>query len=222
MTSMMMKEFGVEVLSSHPHLYSVPPLSGYEACDFKIPGDASSASYFFALAAMTGQRIRIEGLKEYPVQSDLQFVNLLKLMGADVEFENDAVTVQGNPHLLGGIQVDMKDMSDLVPTLAVLALLAKGPTEIRHVAHIRGKECDRIGALCTELQKLGADIEEYYDGLRILAPAEIPKDDILIHTYDDHRIAMSFAILAKVFPNIRIENPDCVRKTYPNFFQDLG
>jgi 3-phosphoshikimate 1-carboxyvinyltransferase len=221
MTRSMMKSFAVEITSLSFQHFCIPAQQKYRACDFKISGDASSASYFFALAAIMNRIIRVEGLEEEPVQSDLHFVHLLEEMGAKVEFDGSSVSVQGLGSLKG-IQVDMKDCSDVVPTLAIVALFAEGKTLIRNVAHMREKECDRISALVCELRRLGARVSEYSDGLSIEGPIqEDIKEEILIRTYNDHRIAMSFAILAKRLSNVTIENPDCVCKTYPNFFNDL-
>lgn len=220
MTYSMMRSFGVSISNLSPSVFCIAGQQEYVGCDFKVPGDASSASYFFALAAITGSKIQISNLEESPVQSDLHFVNLLELMGCEVEFEGSKVRVQGKSELRG-IRVDMHDMSDVVPTLAIVAMCAEGVTDIYHIAHIRGKECDRISALCCELRKLGAKVTEYSDGLSIEAPKQFVKDEVLIRTYDDHRIAMAFAILAKRIPNIHLEDPNCVVKTYPNFFEDL-
>ncbi len=223
MTCSMMEIFGAHVEKDiESHTYTVLGLQKYTATNFKIPADASSASYFFALAALTGEKITVKGLHEYPIQGDLQFANLLKVMGACVLFENDSVSVwrpKNKP--LTGISVDMKDISDVVPTLAVVAMFAEGPTEIRNVAHMRGKECDRIHALCTELRKCGANITEYEDGLKIIPPQKL-ETNVHIQTYDDHRIAMAFAILGQCVPDISLENPLCVRKTFPDFFSELN
>jgi 3-phosphoshikimate 1-carboxyvinyltransferase len=222
MTQTMMTEFGVDIQTLSARQYYVPGLQEYLGREYNIPADASSASYFFALAAMTGLTVRIEGLRELPLQSDLGFVNILNAMGAEVRFEDNAVTVQGHPRSLKGISVDMSDMSDVVPTLAVVAILSKGKTEITKVAHMRGKECDRIRALCNELRKLGAKVTEHPDGLHIEPPVLRVCKDVLIRTYDDHRIAMAFAVLAKCIPGIEVENPECVQKTFPGFFEVLN
>lgn len=221
MTYSMMKMFGIQISNPKKSQFLIPANQSYSARNFKIPGDASSASYFFALAAITGSQIQVDNLEENPIQSDLQFVNLLQLMGCEVECEGSRVRVLGKQQLRS-ISVDMNDISDMVPSLAIVAMCAEGVTNIYNVAHIRNKECDRITALCKELRKLGAKVTEYSDGLSITAPEQITKEDVLINTYDDHRIAMSFAILAKRFPSIRLENPDCVKKTYPGFFADLA
>ncbi len=222
MTTALMEIFGVQTQKIEDSTYNIPGSQTYEARDFLISADASSASYFFALAAIRAWTIRVQGLLAEPLQSDYGFVFLLESMGCAIWSENNDVIVQG-PSKLRGIDVDMRDMSDVVPTLAIVALFAESPTHIRHVHHMRFKECDRISALCKELRKLGASVEEFADGLRI-DPLEVfptPTDEIFIHTYDDHRIAMAFGILAQRIPQIRLEDPTCVAKTYPTFFEDL-
>jgi 3-phosphoshikimate 1-carboxyvinyltransferase len=151
------------------------------------------------------------------LQGDVAFVDCLARMGCRVSEGADRITVTGGS--LAGIEVDMNAISDTVQTLAAVALFAKGPTTVRGVAHIRHKETDRIAALATELRKLGADVQEYADGLRIeprpLAPAEIA-------TYHDHRMAMSLALVGLRSPGVVILDPGCTAKTYPRFFDDLA
>jgi 3-phosphoshikimate 1-carboxyvinyltransferase len=138
-------------------------------------------------------------------------------MGCQVEYDLDGITVMGRP--LAGIEVDMNAISDTVQTLATVALFAKGATTIRGVGHIRHKETDRIGNLATELRKFGATVEELDDGLRIV-PAQL--HGATIDTYDDHRMAMSLALVGLVVPGVHINDPGCTAKTYPQFFEDLG
>jgi 3-phosphoshikimate 1-carboxyvinyltransferase len=222
MTLAMMNHFGIETSPPAPYVYSIEGRQSYIARDYSVPADASSASYFFAHAVITGQSIEIEGLEEYPVQSDLHFMHLLREMGAHAEFcDKSTVRVSPSEECLQSIDVDMSDMSDIVPSLAVLAMFAKGTTEIRGILHIRSKECDRIRALACELQKLGAKVKAFPDALSITAPKSITHQEVLLKTYDDHRIAMAFAVLAKRFTGIKLDNPDCVAKTYPGFFKDL-
>lgn len=183
---------------------------------YDIEPDASAASYFFAAAAITGGRISVLDIPENSLQGDVDFVDCLGDMGCRVERCSSGITVHGRP--LRGIDVDMNAVSDTVMTLAAVACFAEGPTTIRNVAHIRHKETDRLAALATELRKVGAEVEEFADGLKITPR---PLHGAEIDTYNDHRMAMSMALIGLKIPGIVIKNPGCVAKTYPNFFQDL-
>jgi 3-phosphoshikimate 1-carboxyvinyltransferase len=183
---------------------------------YEIEPDASAASYFFAAAAVTGGRVTVLGLPENSLQGDVGFVDVLADMGCRVERCSSGVTVHGRP--LRGIDVDMNAISDTVMTLAAVACFAEGPTTIRNVAHIRHKETDRLAALAAELRRVGAGVEEFADGLRI-TPA--PLHGAEIETYNDHRMAMSMALIGLKVPGVVIKNPGCVAKTYPGFFADL-
>jgi 3-phosphoshikimate 1-carboxyvinyltransferase len=183
---------------------------------YAIEPDASAASYFFAAAAITGGSIRVTGLPTPSLQGDVRFVDLLQQMGCLVRREPNAITVHGGA--LHGIDVDMNDISDTVMTLGAVACFADGPTTIRNVGHIRHKETDRLTALATELRRLGAAVEERADGLTI-TPG--PLRGATVQTYNDHRMAMSLALLGLKIPGVVIDNPGCVAKTYPRFFEDL-
>jgi 3-phosphoshikimate 1-carboxyvinyltransferase len=183
---------------------------------YDIEPDASAASYFFAAAAITGGRVTALGLPENSLQGDIAFVHVLADMGCRVEQCTSGITVHGRP--LRGINVDMNAISDTVMTLAAVACFAEGPTTIRNVAHIRHKETDRLTALATELRRVGAEVEEFADGLTITPK---PLHGAAIATYNDHRMAMSMALIGLKVPAIVIENPGCVAKTYPGFFADL-
>jgi 3-phosphoshikimate 1-carboxyvinyltransferase len=183
---------------------------------YHIEPDASAASYFFGAAAVSGGHVTVLGLPRASLQGDVCFVDLLGQMGCRVERQTTGVTVHGGP--LHGIDVDMNDISDTVMTLAAVALFADGPTTIRNVAHIRHKETDRLTALATELRRVGAEVEEFADGLRITPR---PLHGAAIETYNDHRMAMSMALVGLRVPGVVIKDPGCVAKTYPNFFSDL-
>jgi 3-phosphoshikimate 1-carboxyvinyltransferase len=187
------------------------PLTRYD-----IEPDASAASYFFAAAAITDGSITVLGVPTPSLQGDVRFVDVLERMGCNVERREGAITVHGGP--LHGIDVDMNDISDTVMTLAAVACSAEGPTTIRNVAHIRHKETDRLAALATELSRIGAGVEERADGLTI-HPA--PLHGAIMQTYNDHRMAMSLALIGLRMPGIVIDHPACVAKTYPRFFDDL-
>jgi len=183
---------------------------------YDIEPDASAASYFFGAAAITGGRVTVLDLPEKSLQGDVRFVDVLAEMGCRVERCSSGITVHGRP--LRGVDVDMNDISDTVMTLAAVACFAEGPTTIRNVAHIRHKETDRLAALATELRRLGAEVAEFADGLTITPR---PLHGAAVETYNDHRMAMSLALIGLRVPGVVIKNPACVAKTYPRFFEDL-
>lgn len=192
--------------------------NGYSSglAEYRIEPDASAASYFFGAAAITGGSITVSGLPTKCLQGDVRFVDVLERMGCRIERDSAGITVHGGP--LRGIDIDMNDISDTVMTLAAVACFADGPTTIRNVAHIRHKETDRLTALATELRRLGARVDEFADGLTI-TPA--PLHGAVVQTYNDHRMAMSLALIGLKIPGVVIDNPACVAKTYPRFFDDL-
>ncbi|MBX3440673.1 MAG: 3-phosphoshikimate 1-carboxyvinyltransferase, partial [Planctomycetaceae bacterium] len=216
MTLAVMRAFGVEVREPAPNVFDIPR-QAYRGREYDIEPDASAASYFFAAAAITGGTVRVDGLSRYALQGDIAFVDVLARMGCTVEWEPNAVTVSGGA--LRGIDVDMNAISDTAQTLAVVAAFAEGPTRIRNVAHMRHKETDRVHAVVTELRRLGLAVEEYDDGMTIVPGSLQPAT---IQTYDDHRMAMSFALAGLRQAGIRIADPECTAKTYPLFFDDLS
>jgi 3-phosphoshikimate 1-carboxyvinyltransferase len=219
MTLAVMADFGVAVRSSAGYRrFEISP-AHYHGRAFAIEPDASAASYFFALAAITGGLVTVEGLGTASVQGDLAFVDVLEEMGCVVVREPNRTIVTGS--LLRGADVDMNALSDTVMTLAVVALFANGPSRIRNVAHIRHKESDRIAALATELRKLGAQVDEFPDGLAIDPPPKEQLRGASIATYQDHRMAMAFALAGLRIPGVTILDPGCVAKTYPDFWVDL-
>jgi 3-phosphoshikimate 1-carboxyvinyltransferase len=218
MTLAVMNSFGVTVINHQYRRFDVPS-AAYLGCDYSIEPDASAASYFFALAAVTGGTVTVPGLGTSSIQGDLAFVDVLEQMGCTVTREPTKTTVIGGP--LRGVDVDMNGFSDTVMTLAVVALFARGVTRIHNVAHIRHKETDRIAALAAELRKLGARVDEFADGLVIDPPHPDRLHGAKIHTYDDHRMAMSFALAGLKIVGVTILDPGCVKKTYPDFWTDL-
>lgn len=218
MTLAVMRAFGVGVdaTDSLDRLRIAAPLK-YAATEYAIEPDASAASYFWAAAAIAGGEVAVEGLTRESLQGDVAFVDCLEQMGCEIRQEANAIAVVGRP--LHGIDVDMNAISDTVQTLSVVALFAEGPTTIRNVGHIRHKETDRLTALSNELRRLGADVVERADGLTITPKALRPAT---IETYHDHRMAMSFALAGLRFAGVRISNPTCASKTYPEFFEDLA
>jgi 3-phosphoshikimate 1-carboxyvinyltransferase len=222
MTAATMRDFGVELEldAERWRTFRVAPGQRYTGRSFRIEPDASNASYFFAAAAVTGSRVRVDGLGPDSTQGDLRFVDVLAAMGATVTIGNDSVEVVGPPvGSLRGVDLDLNAISDTAQTLAAIAPLAQGPTTIRGVGHARLKETDRVAALATELKKLGQEVEERPDGLTIVPRPIMPAE---IATYDDHRMAMSFAVTALCAPGVRILDPGCTAKTFPDFFTRLA
>jgi 3-phosphoshikimate 1-carboxyvinyltransferase len=215
-TLAVMASFGVTVRTPQPLHFVIAAPQHYQARSYAIEPDASAASYFFAAAAITRGEVTVEGLSRGGLQGDVAFCDCLRQMGCEVRNAADRITMLGRP--LRGIDADLSAMSDTAPTLAAVALFAEGPTTIRGVAHIRHKESDRIHALATELRKLGATVDERPDGLEIIPG---PLHGAEIDTYDDHRMAMSLALVGLAVPGVVIRNPACVAKTYPHFFRDL-
>ena len=214
-----MRAFGADVLNDGYRRLIVPPGQGYRARDYLVEPDATAASYLFAAAAITAGRVRVEGLGRHSAQGDLRFVDCLALMGCRVVRGDDYVEVAG-PARLRGAEVDMRDISDTALTLAAIAPFASEPVAIRGIAHTRLQESDRVAAAATELRRLGARVEERHDGLTVYPSAE-SLHGAEVATYDDHRIAMSFALVGLRVPGVRIQNPACVAKTFPGFFQTL-
>jgi len=216
MTVRMMQQWGLVVERPLPNVYRMPGGIERECEHYTIEPDASAASYFWAAAAVAGGQVAVAGLSIDSLQGDVQFVELLGEMGCTVDKQTEAISVRGPVRF--GNDVDMNAISDTVMTLAAVACFAEGPTTIRNVAHIRHKETDRLAALATELRKVGAGVEEFADGLTITPR---PLHGAAIDTYNDHRMAMSLALIGLKVPGIVIRNPGCVAKTYPNFWQDL-
>jgi 3-phosphoshikimate 1-carboxyvinyltransferase len=216
MTLEVMSAFGVVVSSPGLQRFVIEAPCAYQSRSYAIEPDASAASYFWAAAAISGGRVSVQGLNRASLQGDVRFCDCLQQMGCEVQWGQQQVTVTGAP--LRGIDVDMNDISDTVQTLSAVALFASGPTTIRGVAHIRHKETDRIADLVREIRKLGAHVEEFDDGLKIVPRRLLGCD---IDTYNDHRMAMSLALVGLRVPNVVIKDPACTGKTYPRFFDDL-
>ncbi len=217
LTIQTMAAFGVEV-DAHPEYreFRVAP-ADYKPTTICIEPDASAASYFFAAAAITGGRVKINGLGTDTTQGDLEFVKVLEQMGAAVTMTATSTEVRGTGSLRG-VEVDMRNISDTAQTLAVVATFADSPTEITGIGFIRKKETDRIGAVVTELSRRGVRAAETADGMIIYPGRPRPG---AVTTYEDHRMAMSFALLGLVHPGIQIRDPECVGKTFPDFFDVL-
>ena len=231
MTRRVMEAFGADCSPEGDRGWRIAP-SGYQGRDYAIEPDASAASYFLAAAAITGGSVRVEGLSRRSMQGDVGFADALGRMGCTVawnEGPEESITVTGRA--VRGIDIDMNAISDTVPTLAVVALFADGPTTIRNVAHIRDKETDRIGDLTCELRRLGATVEEHADGFTIAPVAHTGAESpgpggaglhgATVKTYDDHRMAMSLALVGLRVPGVLIADPACVGKTFPDYWDRL-
>lgn len=216
MTVAVMADFGVTVDRPDDATWHVEP-QAYRAAEHLVEPDATAASYAFALAVVTNGRVTVEGLGTRSLQGDVAFADVLERMGARVERTATSITVAGTGRLRG-VEVDMADISDTAQTLAVVAAMAEGPTRITGIGFIRAKETDRIGAVVTELRRAGIDATEESDGL-VVRPG--PVRPALIETYEDHRMAMSFALLGLRHPGIRIVDPGCVAKTFPGYWAVL-
>lgn len=217
MTLAVMEDFGARIGNHEFRRFNVAP-GHYRGRSYQIEPDASAASYWFAAAAIMRGRITLDELGSSSVQGDMAFLDVLEHMGCAIERSVNRTTVTGGA--LHGVDVDMNAISDTAMTLGVVALFANGMTRIRNVAHVRHKETDRIFALATELRKLGADVEELPDGLVIFPPSRI--EPARIATYNDHRMAMAFALAGLKTPGVTILDPACVAKTYPAFWDDLS
>jgi 3-phosphoshikimate 1-carboxyvinyltransferase len=220
MTIDVMRAFGVEVeADAAGRRFHVPPGQHYAGRAYHIEPDASNASYFFVTAAVTGGRVRVDGLGTNSTQGDLDFVRVLERMGATVTVAPDFTEVTGpSDGQLRGLDHDFSEISDTAQTLAAIAPFAAGPTTIRGIGFIRHKETDRVAAMATELRRLGQAVDEFADGFTI-HPAPVQPADVA--TYDDHRMAMSFAVTGLRAPGVRILDPGCVAKTFPTFFKCL-
>jgi 3-phosphoshikimate 1-carboxyvinyltransferase len=211
-----MKRFGIEVKRTGWRYFDIPARTYVSPGKVVVEGDASSASYFLAAGALGGGPVRVEGVGRDSIQGDIRFTEVLERMGAKVSFGPDWVEASGGPPLRA-IDLDLNHIPDAAMTAAVLALFAEGPSVIRNVASWRVKETDRLAAMATELRKVGAQVEEGRDFLKI-NPGKL-KAGAAIDTYDDHRMAMSFSLVALGGVAVRINDPKCVAKTFPEYFQ---
>ncbi|HKI54906.1 MAG TPA: 3-phosphoshikimate 1-carboxyvinyltransferase, partial [Anaerolineales bacterium] len=218
MTILVMKDFGVEIERDGYSSFTVHPSTYFPLSTYKIEPDASAASYFFAAPAICGGTVRVENISRNSVQGDIAFLDVLQNMGCEITEGENFLEVTGASSLQG-VDVDMCDIPDTAQTLAVIAPFALSPTRIRGIASARVKETDRVSATCTELKRLGVSVEEYEDGMTIY-PVEKMRPAV-IQSYNDHRMAMAFSLIGLRFDGISIENPACVSKTFPEFFEVL-
>lgn len=214
MTLDIMSQFGVTVIRDGYHYFEIAGNQCYRSGHYRVEPDASQAGYFWAAAAITGAQIKVAGITKKSSQGDVRFAEVLGHMGCRITHETDGITVRGGD--LSGITVDMADMPDIVPTLAVVAAFAKGTTVIKNVAHLKVKESDRLTAVMNELTKMGISATSNQNDLIIIGGSP---HGAVIETYNDHRMAMCFAIAGLVAPGIEIVNEGCVEKSFPTFWE---
>jgi 3-phosphoshikimate 1-carboxyvinyltransferase len=225
MTVAIMADFGVTVARDGYARFRIEPQRYQAKREYAIESDASAASYFFAAPAVCGGAVRVQNISRHSRQGDVGFLDVLAQMGCGVtEGAADSgeswIEVTGPASgQLRGVTVDMRDIPDTAQTLAAIAPFADSPTTIRGIASARVKETDRVAAVCAELSRLGVQVEEYPDGLTVYPCARIQPASV--RTYNDHRMAMAFALVGLRAPGVRIENPECVSKTFPNYFEVL-
>jgi 3-phosphoshikimate 1-carboxyvinyltransferase len=215
MTATVMASFGSVVDQPDERTFIVAP-GGYVATDYSVEPDASAASYFFAAAAICGGTVRVDGLGSNSMQGDVRFVDVLGDMGAIVSMEKNSISVTGAA--LHGVTADFSQISDTAQTAAAVAVFAEGPTSITGIGFIRKKETDRIAAVVAELTRMGVDATEDADGFTVMPGATA---SVTVETYDDHRMAMSMALIGFGRSGISIADPNCVRKTFPTYFDEM-
>lgn len=222
MTLSLMADFGVHVERQGYERFHIQPQKYLAQPEYAIEPDASAASYFFAVPAICGGRVTVENISRRSRQGDITFLDVLGEMGCHVEEEDTragpGITIHA-PGDLRGVDVDLRDLPDTAQTLAAIAPFASTSTTIRGIASARVKESDRVSATCTELRRLGVTVEEHSDGMTIYPCQSF--QPAVIQTYNDHRMAMAFALVGLRIPGISIENPACVAKTFPKYFQVL-
>ncbi|MCL2457989.1 MAG: 3-phosphoshikimate 1-carboxyvinyltransferase [Desulfobulbus sp.] len=222
MTLAVMADFGIRVEAAPTLNFFRIPQGRYQGQTYAIEGDASGASYFWAAAAVTGGRVVVTNVPVPSLQGDAWLLPYLARMGCRVDQAEAGIAVTG-PETLEGIEVDMGDMPDVAPTLAVVAVFAEGTTIINNIAHLRIKECDRLSAVVNELRRMGAEVEE--EPARMVIHGRKGGSNLhgaAITTYDDHRIAMSFAVAGLRIPRVVIAGEECVAKSFPDFWERFG
>jgi len=210
-----MAKFGVHVKNNNYQTFTISGDAKYVAPGkFMVEGDASSASYFLAAGAIKGGTVRVTGIGKNCIQGDIRFAEVLEAMGANVTWHDEYVEVTGAP--LKGIDMDMNHIPDAAMTIATTALFAEGTTTMTNIYNWRVKETDRLSAMATELRKVGAEVEEGHDYIKVSPPSSIQHAQI--DTYNDHRIAMCFSLVALSDTPVTINDPGCTRKTFPDYF----
>ncbi|SFM06132.1 3-phosphoshikimate 1-carboxyvinyltransferase [Paenibacillus sp. 1_12] len=218
LTISLMKQFGVTVTRNELlNAYEIQPQM-YEAQTLTLEADASTSCYALAYAALTGGHVRVTNLPDQTNQPDLGMLAVFEQMGCRIQKSATGIELWGAQQLKGGFTISMKEMSDQTMTLAAMAPFTDAPITITDVAHIRAHECDRIRAMCESLSRLGIQVDEHPDGITIYPGVPLPT---VLPTYDDHRMAMSLALIGSRIGGIRLLDPGCVSKTYPRFFKDM-
>lgn len=218
MTIAVMKEFGVAIERKGYEHFTIEPSFFFPLSSYSIESDASAASYFFAAPAICGGKVKVENISRRSVQGDIAFVDVLAQMGCHIKEGESSIEVM-RTDTLNGIDIDMSNIPDTAQTLAAVAPFASSPTRIRGIASARLKETDRVAATCTELKRLGVRVEEHEDGMTIYPCPDLQPANV--QTYNDHRMAMAFSLIGLRSDGVTIENPACVSKTFPNFFEVL-
>lgn len=219
-TTSLMQAFGAEVEEAEGGGAFVVRPGPYTGREYTLEADASTACYFLAAAALTRGRVKVTNVGTDSLQPDARFVDVLEAMGCRVTRAPGSLQVEGPERLRGGMSVDMRPMSDQALTLGALAVFADGPIEVTGVAHIRRHESDRIRVFCTQMGRLGVEVEEREDGFLVYPGT--PRTGAVVDPHDDHRHAMAFALLGMKVPGMRISDPGCVSKTCPAYFQLLA
>ncbi|MBU2892563.1 3-phosphoshikimate 1-carboxyvinyltransferase [Colwellia sp. D2M02] len=214
-----MQRFGVSVQNNDYKSFTIIGNQTYQALDkYMVEGDASSASYFLAAGAIKGGEVTVHGVGKLSVQGDKHFADVLEKMGAEIHWNDESITVIGKP--LTAVDMDMNHIPDAAMTIATTALFAKGTTSIRNIYNWRVKETDRLNAMATELRKVGAEVVEGDDYISITPPTSLKHAEI--DTYDDHRVAMCFSLVALSDTAVTINDPKCTAKTFPDYFDKLA
>jgi 3-phosphoshikimate 1-carboxyvinyltransferase len=218
LTINVMRDFGAKITETGKYEYNVAAGEIYQGHKYNVEGDASSASYFFLAAALLRKMIRVEGINRQSKQGDIRLLDVLEELGCKVRSEENYVEVTGGNLAEGDLAFDLNDMPDMVPTLAILSAFRKGQTIISNVAHLRIKESNRLAAMVNELNRAGIEAKELPEGIMIQGGQMRPVE---IETYNDHRMAMSFATAGLVVPGIEISDKKCVDKSFPSFWEEL-
>ncbi|HON58354.1 MAG TPA: 3-phosphoshikimate 1-carboxyvinyltransferase [Smithella sp.] len=218
LTIAVMKDFGAEVSRTGERDYHVEGGKIYHGSEYRVEGDASSASYFYLAAALLKKTVKIEGISRQSKQGDIRLLSVFEELGCVVKSGENWIEITGRALKKGDVTLDLNDMPDMVPTLAVLAAFREGQTMITNVAHLRIKESNRLEALVTELNRAGVEARELPDGLVVRGGRMRPAQ---IQTYKDHRIAMSFGVAGRVVPGVEVLDKKCVDKSFPCFWEEL-
>jgi len=214
-----MSRFGVSVENNNYQSFAIQGKQSYQSLDsYMVEGDASSASYFLAAGAIKGGEVTVHGVGKLSVQGDKHFADVLENMGAEINWQDESITVKGKP--LTAVDMDMNHIPDAAMTIATTALFAKGTTSIRNIYNWRVKETDRLAAMAAELRKVGAEVEEGEDYISVTPPERLTHAEI--DTYNDHRVAMCFSLVALSDTPITINDPKCTAKTFPDYFDKLA